>query len=65
MAAIIAMDKPNQLRAHLERGLVNGVSKDEVSELLTHLAFYVGWPAAMAAATVAAEFFDGQGKSGS
>ena len=38
--------------------LVNGVTKDEISELITHLAFYAGWPAAMTAANIAREVFE-------
>jgi len=36
------------------------VTKDEISELITHLAFYSGWPTAVTAASVAKEVFDGQ-----
>ncbi len=44
----------------IERALGNGVTKDEISELITHLAFYSGWPTAVTAASVAKEVFDGQ-----
>jgi 4-carboxymuconolactone decarboxylase len=37
--------------------LQNGVTKDELGELITHLAFYAGWPAAMTAALVAKDVF--------
>ena len=36
----------------------NGLSKNELSEVITHLAFYAGWPAAMTAAQVAKDVFD-------
>ncbi len=65
IATLVVNDKPNQLRAHLERGLDYGIGKDEIGELLTHLAFYVGWPAAMSAATVAADFYEEQAAQGS
>ena len=55
VAALVATYRPEQLRGHLERALGNGVTKDEISELITHLAFYAGWPAAMTAARVALE----------
>jgi 4-carboxymuconolactone decarboxylase len=46
------------VRGHLARALQNGVSKEEISELLTHLAFYVGWPAVMTAALLAKDVFE-------
>jgi 4-carboxymuconolactone decarboxylase len=56
--ALMAMGRYEQLRGHLERALTNGVTKDEISELITHLAFYSGWPTAMTAATLAREVFE-------
>src|SRR6516164_5181567 len=57
-AALVALQRPDQLRVHLERALDNGVTKDELSELITHLAFYSGWPTAVTAAGIAKEIFD-------
>ncbi|MBV8361573.1 MAG: carboxymuconolactone decarboxylase family protein [Deltaproteobacteria bacterium] len=57
-AALVALQRPDQLRIHLQRALDNGVTKDELSELITHLAFYSGWPTAVTAAGIAAEIFD-------
>ena len=48
---------PDQLRGHLMRALDNGVTKEEIIELITHLAFYVGWPRAGSAALVAKQVF--------
>jgi 4-carboxymuconolactone decarboxylase len=59
-AALVALQRPDQLRGHLGRALENGVTKDELSELITHLAFYSGWPTAVTAATIAKEVFDKQ-----
>jgi 4-carboxymuconolactone decarboxylase len=59
VAALVALYRPEQLRAHLGRALQNGVTKDELSELMTHLAFYSGWPTAITAAAVAKEVFEG------
>src|SRR5436853_5419531 len=53
VAALVALNRTEQLRGHLERALGNGVTQDEVVELITHLAFYSGWPTAMSAALVA------------
>jgi len=52
-AALVALNRTEQLKGHLERALNNGVTADEISELITHLAFYGGWPVAMSAAMVA------------
>ena len=60
VAALTALCRPDQLRGHIDRALGNGVAKDEISELITHLAFYSGWPTAMTAAFIAKEVFDGQ-----
>ena len=57
-AALVALQRPDQLRFHLGRALENGLSQEELSELITHLAFYSGWPTAMTAATVAQEVFE-------
>lgn len=57
-AVLVATYRPEQLRGHLQRALYNGLSKDELSELITHVAFYGGWPAAMTAANVAREVFE-------
>lgn len=53
ITALIATYRPEQLKGHLARALDNGVTKDEILEVITHLAFYAGWPAAMTAAGVA------------
>jgi 4-carboxymuconolactone decarboxylase len=57
VAALVALYRTNELPPHLGRALDNGVSKDELIEAITHLAFYAGWPCAMSAATAAKEVF--------
>jgi 4-carboxymuconolactone decarboxylase len=57
-ATLIALGRERQLVGHLNRALDNGLSKSELSEVITHLAFYAGWPAAMTAAQVAKDVFD-------
>ena len=52
-ATLIALGREKQLVGHLQRALDNGVTKEEIGEIITHLAFYAGWPAAMTAALVA------------
>ena len=58
VATLVALNRSEQLRGHLERALHNGVTKDEIIELITHLAFYSGWPTAMSAALLAEDVFD-------
>lgn len=50
VAALLALHRPGQLPGHLQRALDNGVRHEELGELITHLAFYAGWPAAVTAA---------------
>jgi 4-carboxymuconolactone decarboxylase len=57
VAALVALNRPEQLRAHLGLARKNGLGKEELIEAITHLAFYAGWPGAMTAATVAKEVF--------
>ena len=61
VAALIGMRQTDQLRSHLEKALANGVEPDELSELMTHLAFYAGFPAALSAALVAKPLFEAIG----
>ncbi len=57
VAALVAMNRPDQLRFHLNKAVENGVAKEELIEIITHLAFYSGWPNAMNAILVAKEVF--------
>lgn len=57
VAALIALNRPEQLRFHLGRAVENGVKQEELIETITHLAFYSGWPTAMTAVTIAKELF--------
>ena len=57
VAALIALNRPDQLRFHLNLAVQNGVKQKELIETITHLAFYAGWPNAMTAITIAKELF--------
>jgi 4-carboxymuconolactone decarboxylase len=59
VAALVAMNRPEQLRFHLRFAVENGVKKEELVEVITHLAFYSGWPNAMSAVMVAKEVLFG------
>ena len=58
VATLVALNRTEQLKGHMQRALDNGVTKDEISELITHLAFYGGWPVAMSGALVAKDIFE-------
>ena len=58
VAALIALNRPDQLRSHLLMARENGVTREEVIETITHLAFYAGWPNAITAIGVAREVFE-------
>jgi 4-carboxymuconolactone decarboxylase len=57
-AALVAMNRTEQLRGHVARAVDNGVTQAELVELITHLAFYSGWPTAMSAANVAKDVLE-------
>ena len=57
VSALIAMNRPDQLRSHLARARANGVTQEETVEVITHLAFYAGWPSAVTAVGVAREVY--------
>jgi 4-carboxymuconolactone decarboxylase len=57
VAALIALNRTEQLPFHLRRALDNGVTKDELIEAITHLAFYSGWPNSMSAIMIAKDVF--------
>ena len=57
VATLVAGYRTNELPFHLGRALENGVTREELVELLTHLAFYAGWPAASTAVGIARQVF--------
>ena len=57
VAALVALNRTDQLRFHVQRALENGVTRQELIEEITHLAFYSGWPTAVNAVTVTKEVF--------
>lgn len=57
VSALIALNRPDQLRSHLRIARQNGVTETELVETITHLAFYAGWPNAVTAVGVAKEVF--------
>ena len=57
VTALIALNRTEQLPFHLRKALEHGVTRDELVELITHLAFYSGWPNSMSAVMIAKEVF--------
>src|SRR5579872_6589992 len=51
-ASLIALYRDNELPFHLRKALENGVTRDEIIEVVTHLAFYSGWPTASTALSI-------------
>jgi len=58
VATLTALYRTDQLRVHIRRALDNGVTKEEIGEIITHIAFYSGWPTAVNAVQVARGVFE-------
>jgi 4-carboxymuconolactone decarboxylase len=61
VAGLVALYRTNELPFHLKRALENGVTRDEIIEIITHLAFYSGWPTANSAVQIARRVFEDAG----
>ncbi|MEQ8694845.1 MAG: carboxymuconolactone decarboxylase family protein [Gammaproteobacteria bacterium] len=57
VSALIALNRPDQLRSHFRLARKNGVTETELVETITHLAFYAGWPNSVSAVAIAREVF--------
>jgi 4-carboxymuconolactone decarboxylase len=55
LAALTALVRPNQIRAHVRGALANGATPEEIREVLLHTVVYAGVPAGVEAFTAAAE----------
>src|SRR3974377_2032637 len=58
VATLVALYRSNELPFHLKRALKNGVTREEIVELITHLAFYAGWPNGNAAVRIVRGVFE-------
>ncbi|NKB84029.1 carboxymuconolactone decarboxylase family protein [Ochrobactrum grignonense] len=58
VASLIALYRSNELPFHLKKALENGVTRDEIVEIVTHLAFYSGWPTASTAIAIIRQAFE-------
>lgn len=61
VASLISLYRTNELPFHLKRALENGVTREELSEVITHLAFYAGWPPASTAIGISRKVFEEAG----
>ena len=62
VASLVALYRVNELPFHIKRAIENGVTRDELIELVTHLAFYSGWPTANTTLPIARKVFEEMGK---
>jgi 4-carboxymuconolactone decarboxylase len=60
VSSLIASGQVGQIPYHLNRAMDNGLTKEQASEALTHLAFYAGWPNVFSALPVAKSVFEGR-----
>ena len=56
-AALVALGRTDQMNTHFPRAITNGVTQEELIEMITHMAFYSGWPSAVTAVIRAREIF--------
>ncbi|QVN20895.1 carboxymuconolactone decarboxylase family protein [Burkholderia pyrrocinia] len=61
VASLVSLYRVNELPFHLKKALDNGLTRDELIEAITHLAFYSGWPTASSALPIAQRVFDEAG----
>lgn len=57
VASLISLYRTNELPFHLSKALENSVTRDEIVEMVTHLAFYAGWPTAGTATGIMRQAF--------
>ncbi len=58
ITCLIAMYRINEMPFHIKKALENGLTKDEIVEAITQIAFYAGWPPAMTALPIIKKVFE-------
>lgn len=58
VASLISLYRSNELPFHIRKALENGLTRDEILETITHLAFYSGWPTASTAVAIVRQVFE-------
>jgi 4-carboxymuconolactone decarboxylase len=61
VAMLTALYRAGQLPGHINRALDNGVTRDEIGEIMTHVAFYAGWPTAANAVQIVKQVYNERG----
>ncbi len=61
VACLVSLYRIHEMPFHFKRALENGVTREELIEAITHLAFYAGWPAASTALPIARKVFEAAG----
>lgn len=61
ITCLVAGYRHNELAFHVGKGLENGLTRDEIVEAVTHIAFYAGWPPAMTALPILKKVFEDAG----
>ena len=59
IAALTALDRPHELEIHVGLGLSNGLSREEICEVVMHMAVYGGWPVAVEGMRTLKRVFEG------
>ena len=62
ITSLISLYRINELPFHTKKAPENGVTKHQIIETITHLAFYAGWPPAMTALQIVRKVFEETGK---
>lgn len=57
ISSLVSAGNIEQLSAHIPMGIANGLTKEEIIEAITHVAFYAGWPRGVSALTLAQKLF--------
>lgn len=60
IASLTALHRPNELRLHIPRGRHNGLSREEICEVIMHMAIYGGFPVAVEGMAIAKEVFEAE-----
>lgn len=60
VSALIASGQAGQIPYHLNKAMDNGLTRTQAAEVITHLAFYAGWPNAFTALPIARQVFEGR-----
>lgn len=63
IAALTALDRPHELEIHVGFGLENGLTREEICEVIMHMAVYGGWPTAVEGMRIAKQVFDARAQS--